>query len=112
MRAHLIAIIEYLRNFLVKTFNKDNSKLPYIITTLITGIIVVVGINAFDELTENLKSKYLVTYDSLISTTITNYRTPGLTEYFIFITNFGDTWGYVFVFIVCKIGSASLGEGV
>lgn len=103
MRKHLIALIEFLKIFLAKTFNKNNSKLPYIITALITGTIVIIGINVFDELTENLKDKYLVNYDARISDAVMSYRSPLLTEYFIFITNFGDTWGYVVAFVVCTL---------
>ena len=103
MKGHLIAIIAYLRNLLSKIFKRYNKRLPYIITSAITGIIVIGAISLFDELTENLKDKYLVSYDTRISEAVMRYRSPVLTEYFIFITNFGDTWGYVVAFVVCTL---------
>ncbi|WP_245529087.1 hypothetical protein [Aequorivita sublithincola] len=103
MKDLLVAIIKRLGNILSINFKKYDKKLPYIITAFITSVIVIVGINVFIELTEDLKSKYLASYDSLISKTIVSYRTPALTEYFIFMTNLGDTWGYVIVFVLCNL---------
>lgn len=103
MKDLLVAIIKRLGNILSINFKKYDKKLPYIITAFITSVIVIVGINVFIELTEDLKSKYLASYDSLISKTIVSYRTPALTEYFIFMTNLGDTWGYLIVFVLCNL---------
>lgn len=103
MKEHLKAIIEYVRKLLSKLFHRCNKQLPYIITVLIAGIFFVGGISLFDELTENLKDKYLISYDAQISGFVMNYRTPALTEYFIFVTNLGDTWGYVVAFILCTL---------
>jgi len=97
MRQTLFQFIKEFGNFLRRTFRKDNPKLPYIITVLAALVIVVAGINIFIELTEELKENDLGIYDQQISDFIVSFRTPMLTDYFIFITNVGDVYGYLIV---------------
>ncbi|CAM3501103.1 phosphatase PAP2 family protein [Aequorivita lipolytica] len=103
MRQTLFAFIKNFRNFLWRIFHKDNPKLPYIIIIIVAFIIVVGGLNLFIELTETLKEEMLAQYDQQISHFITSFRTPSLTEYFIFMTNVGDIYGYLVVLILALI---------
>ena len=103
MQKQLIEVLKSLKEFIAKKFHKYDAKLPYIITTFITLIIVAGGIRIFIELTENLKSKFLGTFDTAISEAFIKIRTPLLTDYFVFVTNVGDIWGYLAVFIICTI---------
>ncbi|MCK7591348.1 phosphatase PAP2 family protein [Subsaxibacter sp. CAU 1640] len=82
---------------------KDNEKLPYVIIIGVASIIVLGSIKLFTELTESLKTKLFSNLDLRISDYIISYRTPALTRYFTFVTNFGDWYGYVIVLIVCAI---------
>lgn len=103
MQKELIQLLRSVKKFLADQFHKYDAKLPYILTTVITLIIVAGGIRIFIELTENLQSKLLGSFDQSISELFLNIRTPLLTKYFVFVTNLGDVWGYVSVFILCTI---------
>lgn len=105
MRQTLFQFIRQFRDFLKNNFRKDNPKLPYIITVLVALIVVVAGINIFIDLTEVLKEDVLAQYDQQISDYVISFRTPLLTEYFIFITNVGDFYGYVVVLCLAVVVS-------
>lgn len=95
MRQTLFELIRKFKNFLKQHFRKDNPKLPYIIIVLVALVVVVIGTNIFIELTEALKENELVKFDQEVSDFIISFRTTLLTEYFIFITNVGDVYGYL-----------------
>lgn len=105
MRQTLFQFIRQFRDFLKNNFRKDNPKLPYIITILVALIVVFAGINIFIDLTEVLKEDVLAQYDQQISDYVISFRTPLLTEYFIFITNVGDFYGYVVVLCLAVVVS-------
>ncbi len=100
MKQSLFTFIKSLREFLANKLNQYNTTLPYVITVLIALILVVGGINLFVELTETLKTEKLATYDTAITDYIISYRSPQLTSYFKFMTNVGDTYGYLIVLTV------------
>ena len=100
MQKELIILLKNLKIFLSENFKKYNNKLPYIITTLIATILVIAGTKLFIKLTKGLKSEFLATFDATISEVIVGYRNPFLTKYFLFVTNLGDTLGYLIVFTV------------
>lgn len=103
MQEQLVSILRKVKNFLITQFPKYDAKLPYILTTIITLFIVSGGIRLFIELTESLQTDYLGNFDTGISEFFIQIRTPLLTKYFVFITNLGDVWGYVAVFIICAV---------
>lgn len=105
MRQALFKFIKKFGDFLKHNFRKDNPELPYIITVLVSLIVVVVGITIFIELTEELKGAVLVQYDQQISDYIISFRTPLLTEYFIFVTDVGDLYGYLTMFVIAIVVS-------
>ena len=105
MRQTLFEFIRKFRDFLKHIFRKDNPELPYILIVLASLIIVVVGITIFIELTEELKGTVLAQYDQQISDYIISFRTPLLTEYFIFVTNVGDLYGYLAMFVIAILVS-------
>ncbi len=99
MKQALIAFIRKLREFLIGKFHQYNANLPYIITVTVALILVIGGINLFVELTDTLKSEALANYDQQITDYVISFRTPHLTNYFIFVTHVGDIYGYLFVLI-------------
>ena len=103
MQEQLRLIINKLKELLSQMNEKYDSKLPYIITTLITAIIVVGGTKVFIDLTEVLQSEYLINWDKTTSDFIQSYRLPLLTKYFVFVTHLGDIYGYLSLFIICFI---------
>lgn len=105
MRQTLFEFIKKFRDFLWRTFHRDNPKLPYIIIVLVAFIIVVGGLNLFIELTDELKEKALAVYDQQITDFIIAHRSPTLTQFFIFMTYVGDFYGYLIVLILAFIVS-------
>ena len=99
----LITIIRHLRVFLAQSFNKESGRLAYIITAILALIMFVGGITLFIELTESVQSDAVATYDEQISTQVTSWRSPWLTEYFTVVTHVGDALGYVVVFVLCTL---------
>ncbi len=103
MRQTLYTLIRNFRDFLWRIFHKDNPKLPYIVITIVALIVVVGGLNLFIELTDELKGEVLPLYDQQITDFIIAQRSPPLTQYFIFMTDVGDIYGYLIVLILAFI---------
>ena len=103
MRKQLFSVLRKIKEILSNKFRQYDHKLPYIITTLITAIIVIGGIKLFIELTEFLKSDVLANYDTAVTNFFIDFRSPAITTVFTFITNFGDTLGYVIMFSLSAI---------
>ncbi|WP_178984345.1 phosphatase PAP2 family protein [Winogradskyella helgolandensis] len=96
-------IIDTLKQLISKVFKKHNDQLPYIIISVIAILIVIGSANLFIELTENLHTTSLAQFDTTITEQILAYRNPTLTSYFVFITDVGDVYGYLLVFILCNV---------
>mgnify|MGYP000300465221 CR=1 FL=1 len=96
-------IIDKLQAFLDRKLKKHDTKIPYLITSFLGFIFVIVLIKFFVELTQSLQTEMLADFDAKVSEYITSFRTPNLTQYFIFVTDVGDTWGYISVFSLCSI---------
>ena len=103
MQKELKVIIYKFRDFLSKKLKQHDEQLPYAITAVISLLIVIFGIKLFVELTENLKTDFLSAFDANITQYFISQRTPFLTEYFLFVTNVGDVWGYLIVFVICSL---------
>ncbi|WP_299666264.1 phosphatase PAP2 family protein [uncultured Polaribacter sp.] len=103
MQKELKIIIDKFTQFLSQKFKKYDHKLPYIIIVFLSLFIVIFGIKLFVELTESLKTDLLAEFDTTISQYITSFRSPFLTEYFLFVTDVGDIWGYLIVFTLCAL---------
>lgn len=103
MYKQLKFFIAEFKRFLSQKFNKYDGKIPYIITVLLTAIIVVFGIKFFVKLTKNLQSEILSDFDSNVSDYITSFRSDNLTSYFKFVTDVGDTLGYLAVLLISAI---------
>jgi len=101
MRHALIAFLKKLKEFLIIKCHAYNVNLPYILTVAIALIMVIGGINLFIELTDTLTTETLANYDRMITDYVISFRTPALTEFFIFVTNVGDLYGYVVVLGLC-----------
>ncbi|MGA8853307.1 MAG: phosphatase PAP2 family protein [Christiangramia sp.] len=97
MKQTLIAFIRSLKKALVENYKNYNQKLPYIIVVIVALIIVVTSINLFIELTDTLKTDILANFDKQITDYVISLRSPALTNYFVFITNIGDLYGYLAV---------------
>ena len=103
MYKKLYEYLNQLKAFLQRNFKKYDTKLPYIITSIIALIVFVGGTKIFIELTESLKTKLLAKYDQAIIDTVVSWRDPALTKYFILVTDIGDSIGYLIVFSLCTL---------
>jgi membrane-associated phospholipid phosphatase len=99
----LLRSVMGVRRFIKKNFDSRNEDLPYYLTILISGLLFVVALNAFVELTDELAENELGAFDSWLATIILSYRTSWLTHYFIFITQLGDRNSYIFFTLLLAI---------
>ena len=97
MRKTLIEFISRIKEFLVEKFKANDHKLPYFIIVLISLLVVVGSINLFIELTDTLKTDMLANLDDKITEYVISFRTPALTDFFVFMTHVGDIYGYLCV---------------
>ena len=97
MRQSLYQFISKIRTLLSDKFQQYDAKLPYLLTVLIALIVVIVGVNAFIELTDTLESEMLNKWDTKVTDYVISFRTPALTKYFMFVTDIGDLYGYLVV---------------
>ena len=100
MKKAVYRIIKSIRTLLSELFQAKDSRLPYIITVIVSLVIVVGGINLFIELTETLKTDTLARYDAAVTDYIISLRNPSLTTFFKFVTDIGDVTGYLIVLIL------------
>lgn len=98
MRKRLIEFLRGLKNFLRKKFDDPSTKWPYIITAVLSTIVVVVCIILFAKLTHSMMSELFESYDTSISQSVWSYKSPLLTDYMIAVTEIGDVKGYLVVF--------------
>lgn len=70
---------------------------PYVIATAVALIFVLLGINVFIELTKNLQTDVLASYDQQIAQSIISYRSPVLTNYFVIVTKLGNASSYLII---------------
>jgi len=103
MRKHIYEFIKNAQQFIYSKFNQKDSKWPYFLLIFFLLIIVVVGINIFIELTDELSSKPLIKYDSAITEYVISFRNPTLNKFMQFVTNVGDIYGYLVLATVFTI---------
>lgn len=103
IRKKIIEILIQIRQLLRNTFHQYNDQLPFFITILIALLIVVGGINLFIDLTENIHSEVLASYDGKVTKFVTSFRNPGLNIFMQGITEIGDLNGYIGLTVICTV---------
>lgn len=103
MKEFLKLLVDKSKLVLSQKFRQKNPKVTYILLSVVAFIIAVLSIHLFLELTENLKADYMATIDTNVSQYIISFRTPTLTKYFTFVTNVGDSIGYICVFAILTL---------
>jgi membrane-associated phospholipid phosphatase len=99
----LFQLVNWVRKFIREKFHSENEDLPYYVTILISGIVFIIGLNGFVELTEELAENELNSFDEGISAFIISFRNEWLTDYFTFATHLGDRNAYI-VFTILLAG--------
>lgn len=97
IRALMDSLIRKLRSFLAPVLDHLPRFSPYLVTLIAALIIVVGGINLFIELTDTLHTDALAAWDQRVTDYVLSYRSPGLTSYFIAVTEIGDVNGYLVI---------------
>ncbi len=103
MRKQLLHFIKGFKEILSSRYSKYHDELPYFITSFIALLIVLVGIYAFIELTQDLSTTVMAGYDKSIAAFAVSLRTPQLTQIMQYITNIGDLYGYLVMLVLCTI---------
>lgn len=88
-----------IRSFL----SGENKELPYYILIFFSFLFFVFTMNLFVELTDELKGPTIELFDQRIAAFFSSLRSPGLTEFVVFITDIGDFYGYLVLTIVAVI---------
>lgn len=96
----LKSVIQKTREFIS---GKNNQNLAYAITILVAFIVVVGGINLFVELTDKVKNEMIDGFDQKITDFVLSFRSPALTDYFVFVTDVGDVKGYLVILLITII---------
>ena len=99
----LLQLVKWVRKFIREKFRSENEDLPYYVTILISGILFIIGLNAFVELTDELAENELNAFDQGVTAFVISYRNEWLTDYFTFATHLGDRNAYI-VFTVLLAG--------
>jgi len=97
MKELLKKTIDYIRRFFRDVLHYRTDDLPYYLSILFALIIFVAAINGFVDLTEELAENNLEEFDRVVTKEVIAWRNDGLTQVLIFITEVGDTTGYVVV---------------
>ena len=103
MQKEILSLLKEIKKILTLILKRYDNKLPYVLIFIIALIIFIGSFDLFVELTEDLQSEAVATYDATIIQTILDFRSPFLTKYFLLVTNVGDTLGYAIVFTLCTL---------
>lgn len=95
IREKIVNVIRWLRDFFFEKFNSRNEDLPYYVTIVISAVLFIVAMNGFVELTDDLGDNELRSVDESVTTYITSFRKPWLTDYLVFVTHLGDRNAYI-----------------
>jgi membrane-associated phospholipid phosphatase len=97
MRKQLAAFIGWIRKIEVEKLHYRNINFPYVVTILLALVVVIVGLNLFNDLTRRLFAQELTTLDEEVTEAILSFRRDSVTPIFIFITHLGDRFAYLFI---------------
>lgn len=103
MRKSIIKLLLKLKKFLQEKFNFTDENIPFLITILAAFLLFSFGIYLFIELTDELPTESLATYDESITDFFVSNRNPALTTYLKTVTYIGNFYGYLgVVLLVCS----------
>lgn len=95
MRNGIRELISNFVRFFKRHISRKHPDFPFYLLIFIALVIFVVGINFFVELTEEVQGKAIKSFDDNVTDYVTSFRTPGLNNFFQFITDLGDVYAYL-----------------
>lgn len=94
---------KYVNDF-VEFFRKNVSRkhpdFPFYFLIVMAFLVFVIGINLFVELTEEVQGETIGHFDERVTDYVTSFRTPGLNNFFQFVTDLGDFYAYLIVTLI------------
>jgi undecaprenyl-diphosphatase len=96
---YLKRYIQKIKLFLTERLHLKSEYLHYIIPFIIGLLICVFTLKGFVELTEELRDNNLTQFDDMVSEFFHNLRSDSVNSYVIFMTDFGDKWGYAAIIL-------------
>ncbi len=97
MEAFVNRIIAYIRRFFREFLHYRAEDLPYYLTIVIALVVFVLAMNGFVDLTEELADNNLGAFDQRVTEELLSWRSDSLTRFLTFVTEVGDSMGYVVV---------------
>lgn len=88
-------IILRILRFIRKHTSRKNQDLPYYILIITALLVFIFGLNLFVELTDEVGKKALKALDKQILEYAWSFRSPGLNEFFLFISELGGVYAYL-----------------
>ena len=98
-KKYINEFVEFFRRHVTRS----NPDFPFYLLIFISFLVFTVGINFFVELTEEVQGETIGRFDKRITDYITSFRTPGLNNFFQFITDLGDFYAYLITTIVAGL---------
>lgn len=95
MRNGIKEVISNCVEFFKKNVSRQNPDFPYYLLIFVALIVFVFGLNAFVELSEEVQGEAIEAFDDSVTEFITSFRTPGLNNFFQFVTDLGDLYAYI-----------------
>lgn len=81
--------------FFKKHVSRNHPDFPFYLLIFLAFLVFVIGINLFVELTEEVQGETIEHFDDSVTDYVTSFRTPGLNDFFIFVTDLGDLYAYL-----------------
>lgn len=97
MKKDIRYIVSRILQFIRKHTSRKNKDLPYYILIIAALLVSIFGLNLFVELTDMVGEKALKVYDERILEYAWSFRSPELSEFFIFVSELGGVYGYLVV---------------
>lgn len=89
--------------FFKKYVSRSNPDFPFYLLIFVAFLVFVVGINLFVELTEEVQGETIEAFDDTVTEFVTSFRTPGLNQFFQFVTDLGDVYAYIIATTVAAL---------
>lgn len=89
---------KYINNFvefLKKHGSRNHPDFPFYLLIFFAFVVFVIGMNFFVELSEDVQGETIENFDSRVTDYVTSFRTPGLNNFFQFVTDLGDLYAYL-----------------
>lgn len=98
-KKYITKFVESFKNHV----SRDHPDFPFYLLIFIAFVIFVLGTNFFVELTEEVQGEATEQFDTTVTDYVTSFRTPGLNNFFQFVTDLGDVYAYIIATTIATI---------